>query len=71
MAETAVTFFHQSAGVVPSAKSSLTLGEVDCFLDRMASLTREEDQTRELRGIVRRWGLGEGAEGWTRQLRVV
>ena len=63
VAETAVTFFHQSAGVVPSVKSSLTLSEVDCFLDRMATLTKEEDQTRELKGIVRRWGRGKRDDG--------
>jgi len=54
VAETAVTFFHQSSGVTPSAKSTLALNEVDSFLDRMAVLTKEEEQTRELRGIVRR-----------------
>ena len=63
VAETAVTFFHQSTGVVPSAKSSLTLSEVDRFLDKMATLTKEEDQTRELKGIVRRWGRGKRDEG--------
>ena len=54
MAETAVTFYHQSSGVVPSTRSTLRLSEVDSFLDRMATLTKEEEQTRELRGIVRR-----------------
>ena len=40
-------------------RSTLKLHEVDKFLDKMATLTREEEQLRELKGIIRKCSHGD------------
>ena len=54
VAETCKTFFEQSSLVPPCKTSTLTLAEVDTFLDRMTLVTKEEDQKTELTRIIRR-----------------
>ena len=56
VAETVVTYFQQSSGIKPSPTSTLTLEEVDQFLDSMTLLTREEEQVKELKVVTRRYG---------------
>uniref|UniRef100_A0A0A9WG25 DNA ligase n=2 Tax=Lygus hesperus TaxID=30085 RepID=A0A0A9WG25_LYGHE len=44
VAETIREFFEKSSKLQPAKKSSLTIQEVDAFLEYLAKLTREEDQ---------------------------
>jgi len=54
VAETAKTFFEQSSLMPPCKTSTLTLAEVDAFLDHMTLVTKEEEQKAELSKIIRR-----------------
>ena len=52
---TVAQFFTASTGSVrPCGASTLSLAEAEAFLQRMAGLTRLEEQVRELRAITRR-----------------
>ena len=51
-----MTYFQQSSGIKPSPASTLSLEEVDQFLDSMTLLTREEEQVKELKVVTRRYG---------------
>ena len=48
-ADTAAVFFEKSARVQPKSKSDLSNQAVDRFLERLAGLTREEEQLAALR----------------------
>jgi DNA ligase-3 len=48
VAETVTTFFLESKKVSPADKACLTVLEVDSFLDRLTTMTLEDDQVRYL-----------------------
>ncbi|XP_071841382.1 DNA ligase 3-like isoform X2 [Apostichopus japonicus] len=54
VSETVRKYFVESTGVTPTKKSSLTLQEVDAFLDRLVPLTREQEQQAELARMTRK-----------------
>jgi DNA ligase-3 len=54
VAETVTKFFDSSDKVEGAAKSKLTMHDVDAFLDRMAGLTKEEEQQHELSKMTKR-----------------
>ncbi|PIK55364.1 putative DNA ligase 3-like [Apostichopus japonicus] len=54
VSETVRKFFVESTGITPTKKSSLTLQEVDAFLDRLVPLTREQEQQAELARMTRK-----------------
>ncbi|XP_028393630.1 DNA ligase 3-like [Dendronephthya gigantea] len=54
VSETVKKFFEESHDKTPSKKSTLTLQEVDNFLDKMSTLTREDEQQNELTKITKR-----------------
>ncbi|CAB3976556.1 DNA ligase 3 [Paramuricea clavata] len=54
VSETVKTFFEDSHDKTPSKKSTLTLQEVDHFLDKMSTLTKEDEQQNELSKITRK-----------------
>lgn len=53
-AETVKTFFDSSNGLKPQTKCTLTLQEVDAYLEDLSKLTKEEDQMRLLKKIASR-----------------
>nr|XP_032818001.1 DNA ligase 3 [Petromyzon marinus]XP_032818002.1 DNA ligase 3 [Petromyzon marinus]XP_032818003.1 DNA ligase 3 [Petromyzon marinus] len=54
VSETIRVFFEASSNFTPTAKSTLTMQEVEGFLGRLALLTKEEEQQGELQDIARR-----------------
>ncbi|KAJ8275861.1 hypothetical protein COCON_G00076130 [Conger conger] len=54
VSETVRIFFEDSKSFPPAAKSILTLQEVDASLVRLAQLTKEDDQQKELETISKR-----------------
>ncbi|BES96201.1 DNA ligase [Nesidiocoris tenuis] len=52
VAETIREFFEKSSKVQPSKKSQLTIQEVDAFLEHLAKLTKEEDQSNHFSKIA-------------------
>jgi DNA ligase-3 len=52
VAETAKVFYEVNGA--PAKTSTLTIQDVDKFLDKMADLTREDDQKLELSKIVKK-----------------
>ncbi|CAL9685126.1 unnamed protein product [Knipowitschia caucasica] len=54
VSETVRMFFDDSQTFPPSAKSLLTLQEVDASLTRLAQLTKEDDQQTELEAIAKK-----------------
>nr|XP_024219376.1 DNA ligase 3 [Halyomorpha halys] len=54
IAETIKVFFEKSSKVKPSQKSTLTLHDVDQFLEYLSKLTREEDQINHFNKIIPR-----------------
>ncbi|XP_035289703.1 DNA ligase 3 [Anguilla anguilla] len=54
VSETVRIFFEGSRSFPPAAKSLLTLQEVDASLTRLAQLTKEDDQQKELETISKR-----------------
>ena len=53
VAETVTKFFESSDKVKPATKASLTMHQVDEFLDKMTGLTKEEEQKKELAAMAR------------------
>ncbi|KAJ8348561.1 hypothetical protein SKAU_G00271500 [Synaphobranchus kaupii] len=54
VSETVRIFFEESTSFPPATKSLLTLQEVDASLTRLAQLTKEDDQQKELETISKR-----------------
>ena len=54
MAETVTKFFESSERVSPASRASLSVHDVDDFLDRMTGLTKEDDQRLALAGMAKR-----------------
>ncbi|XP_027053351.1 DNA ligase 3-like isoform X1 [Pocillopora damicornis] len=54
VSETLSTFFQSSSLLKPLKKSLISLLEVDAFLDKLKTLTKEDDQQRELTKMTRR-----------------
>ena len=54
VSETIFKFFESSDFCPPAKKSTLTVQEVDKFLDNLSQLTREEDQFKVLEKIAKR-----------------
>ncbi|XP_042298572.1 DNA ligase 3 [Sceloporus undulatus] len=54
VSETVRIFFEQSRSCPPAAKSLLTIQEVDDFLTRLSSLTKEDDQQNLLQEVASR-----------------
>ncbi|XP_076867228.1 DNA ligase 3 isoform X2 [Brachyhypopomus gauderio] len=54
VSETVRIFFEASKLFPPSAKSLLTIQEVDASLNRLAQLTKEDDQQAELQNIAKK-----------------
>ncbi|XP_067217037.1 DNA ligase 3 isoform X2 [Linepithema humile] len=52
VAETISVFFENSSVVSPCAKSTLTIQDVDLFLERLSHLTKEEEQIQHFRFIL-------------------
>lgn len=53
-AETVRTFFEKSRACPPQTKSTLSIQEVDTFLNELSGYTREDDQQRCLEKIAKR-----------------
>lgn len=47
-------FFEASKSFPPSTKSLLTIQEVEASLNRLAQLTKEDEQQAELEGIAKK-----------------
>jgi DNA ligase-3 len=47
-------FFEEGKSFPPAAKSLLTIQEVDASLTRLAQLTKEDDQQKELEDISKK-----------------
>ncbi|KAJ8675320.1 hypothetical protein QAD02_011106, partial [Eretmocerus hayati] len=54
VAQTIKIFFDRSSSVKPCQTSELTLQEVDEFLDKLSTLTKEDEQTQHFKSILRR-----------------
>ncbi|XP_061754863.1 DNA ligase 3 [Nerophis ophidion] len=54
VSETVRMFFDESKAFPPSAKSLLTLQEVDASLTRLAQLTKEDEQQSELEDVAKK-----------------
>ncbi|XP_020612106.1 DNA ligase 3-like isoform X2 [Orbicella faveolata] len=54
VSETVSTFHESSSLIKPLKKSLLSLQDVDAFLDKLKTVTKEDDQQRELAKITRR-----------------
>ena len=54
MSETVRMFFEASKSFPPAAKSLLTIQQVDSSLSRLAELTKEDEQQKELEDISRK-----------------
>lgn len=54
VSETVRMFFEESKSFPPSAKSLLTIQEVDASLTRLAQLTKEDEQQNELEDISKK-----------------
>lgn len=54
VSETVRMFFEESKSFPPSAKSLLTIQEVDASLSRLSQLTKEDDQQAELQSIAKK-----------------
>ena len=54
VAETVKTFFDKSRKLPPQEKSSLSLQEVDAYLEQMSNVTKEDDQESVLRTVASR-----------------
>ncbi|XP_077402090.1 DNA ligase 3 [Vanacampus margaritifer] len=54
VSETVRMFFDESKSFPPSAKSLLTIQEVDASLSRLAQLTKEDEQQAELEDIAKK-----------------
>jgi DNA ligase-3 len=54
VAETVKVFFEESTKLPPGKKSTLSLQEVDAFLDTLATFTKDEDQSRALKHISKK-----------------
>jgi len=54
VSETVSTFHESSSLIKPLKKSLLSLQDVDDFLDKLKTVTKEDDQQRELAKITRR-----------------
>ncbi|KAM9846666.1 DNA ligase 3 [Aulostomus maculatus] len=54
VSETVRMFFEESKSFPPSAKSLLTIQEVDASLTRLAQLTKEDEQQSELEDIAKK-----------------
>lgn len=54
VSETVRMFFEDSKSFPPSAKSLLTIQEVDASLSRLSQLTKEDDQQAELQSIAKK-----------------
>ncbi|XP_033724639.1 LOW QUALITY PROTEIN: DNA ligase 3-like [Pecten maximus] len=59
VAETVRIFFEKSKNLVPVKKSTLTLQQVDYFLEELSLVTKEEDQQRILTKIAKRCTLND------------
>lgn len=67
VSETIRVFFEQSKSFPPAAKSLLTIQEVDKFLLRLSTLTKEDEQQQALQDIASRLGscpVGMGLGRW-------
>ena len=53
MAETVTKFFESSEKVSPASKATLSVHDVDDFLDKMTGLTKEEEQRRALAAMAK------------------
>ncbi len=54
VAVTISEFFQKSKTVIPTFKSTLTLYEVDEYLQQLSKLTKEEDQQNLLKKVCKR-----------------
>ncbi|KAF0294238.1 DNA ligase 3 [Amphibalanus amphitrite] len=54
VAETVRVFFEQSKSVLPAKKSTLSLQDVDKYLDELSQLTKEEEQQNLLKRVAKR-----------------
>ena len=54
VSETVRMFFEEGKSFPPAAKSLLTIQEVDASLTRLAQLTKEDEQQKELEDISKK-----------------
>lgn len=55
VAETVKVFFEKSKKITPQSSSSMSLQEVDEYLEQMSKVTREEDQQNVLTNVTKRY----------------
>jgi len=63
VADTVSVFFEKSGKLPPQRESSLTLQEVDGYLEQMSQVTKEDDQQAVLTSVAKRWVRGEWEKG--------
>ena len=54
VAETVRVYFEKSTKLPPQNKSSISLQEVDAYLEQMSKVTREDDQQKVLTMVAKR-----------------
>ncbi|XP_026281642.2 DNA ligase 3 [Frankliniella occidentalis] len=54
VAETIKIFFDQSKSFKPTGKSNILIAEVDEFLEKLATMTREEEQSYHLKQVAKK-----------------
>ncbi len=54
VAETVAKFFEESEEVSAASKSHLTVHDVDQFLEKLATLTKEDEQQHELTKFIKK-----------------
>lgn len=57
VADTVKVFFEKSRKLPPQSKSSLSLQEVDAYLEQMSKVTKEDDQESVLTSVAARSDL--------------
>lgn len=59
VSETVVNFFENSHKVKPAGESTLTLQEVDKFLETLCNLTQEQQQIKHFETIIKKCSAGD------------
>jgi len=54
VADTVKVYFEKSKKLVPQKKSSVSLQEVDAYLEQMSKVTKEDDQQAVLTAVAKR-----------------
>lgn len=60
VADTVKVFFEKSTKLPPQSKSTISIQEVDAYLEQMSKVTKEEDQQSVLTAVAKRYVLPPG-----------